>query len=184
MLRMPQRSVTRFFIPLIDVLTLLFGAFLLMPLVPPADDDSSTKERDNLTLEERLAKRIRTLNVEVALERERAGKAEARLRDERDKGNVQRSATIGFDTLKLDRKGEGENGLFFYDTERGTIEVNEGLLRRRISADQDRYKKEQMFYLILVPVDGRRLSPREEQKIRDIFNKQGAGIEIKPQGAL
>jgi hypothetical protein len=30
---MPRRSVTRFFIPLIDVLTLLFCIFLLMPLV-------------------------------------------------------------------------------------------------------------------------------------------------------
>jgi DNA repair exonuclease SbcCD ATPase subunit len=32
MIRMPQRSVTRFFIPLIDVLMLLFVIFLLMPL--------------------------------------------------------------------------------------------------------------------------------------------------------
>ncbi len=33
MIQMPRRSVTRFFIPLIDVLTLLFCIFLLMPLV-------------------------------------------------------------------------------------------------------------------------------------------------------
>jgi len=33
MIRLPQRSVTRFFIPLIDVLTLLFCIFLLIPLV-------------------------------------------------------------------------------------------------------------------------------------------------------
>ena len=36
MLRMPQRSVTRFFIPLIDVLTLLFCIYLLMPIIKPA----------------------------------------------------------------------------------------------------------------------------------------------------
>jgi hypothetical protein len=35
MLRMPQRSVTRFFIPLIDVLTLLFCVFLIMPMAQP-----------------------------------------------------------------------------------------------------------------------------------------------------
>lgn len=33
MIRPPHRSVTRFFIPLIDVLILLFGIFLLMPFV-------------------------------------------------------------------------------------------------------------------------------------------------------
>jgi hypothetical protein len=33
MIQFPRRSVTRFFIPLIDVLTLLFCIFLLMPMV-------------------------------------------------------------------------------------------------------------------------------------------------------
>jgi hypothetical protein len=32
MIQMPRRSVTRFFIPMIDVLTLLFAMFLLMPV--------------------------------------------------------------------------------------------------------------------------------------------------------
>jgi hypothetical protein len=41
MLKMPHRSVTRFFIPLIDVLTLLFAAFLVMPLVHESGDDST-----------------------------------------------------------------------------------------------------------------------------------------------
>jgi hypothetical protein len=36
MIQMPRRSVTRFFIPLIDVLILLFCIFLLMPLVKEA----------------------------------------------------------------------------------------------------------------------------------------------------
>jgi hypothetical protein len=36
---LPRRSVTRFFIPLIDVLTLLFCIYLLMPMVKaPADE--------------------------------------------------------------------------------------------------------------------------------------------------
>src|SRR6267378_2584565 len=38
MIRQPRRSVTRFFIPLIDVLILLFCIFLLMPIV---DETSS-----------------------------------------------------------------------------------------------------------------------------------------------
>ncbi len=38
MIQMPKRSVTRFFIPLIDVLTLLFCIFLLMPMVKSAGE--------------------------------------------------------------------------------------------------------------------------------------------------
>src|ERR1700687_1745707 len=41
MLQMPRRSVTRFFIPLIDVLTLLFCVFLVMPLAKSAGEDPS-----------------------------------------------------------------------------------------------------------------------------------------------
>ena len=41
MIRLPQRSVTRFFIPMIDVLTLLFCIYLLMPIVDNADDGES-----------------------------------------------------------------------------------------------------------------------------------------------
>ena len=44
MIEFPRRSVTRFFIPLIDVLTLLFCIFLLMPLVKAkaeADEEES-----------------------------------------------------------------------------------------------------------------------------------------------
>ncbi|MCS6853064.1 MAG: hypothetical protein NZ700_18055 [Gemmataceae bacterium] len=37
MIVLPRRSVTRFFIPLIDVLTLMFCIFLLMPIIKPAD---------------------------------------------------------------------------------------------------------------------------------------------------
>jgi hypothetical protein len=38
MIQFPRRSVTRFFIPLIDVLTLLFCIFLLMPMIKPVGE--------------------------------------------------------------------------------------------------------------------------------------------------
>jgi hypothetical protein len=40
MIQMPHRSVTRFFIPLIDVLLLLFSIFLLMPAFKGAEGNS------------------------------------------------------------------------------------------------------------------------------------------------
>jgi cell division protein FtsB len=44
MIELPRRSVTRFFIPLVDVMTLLFCIFLLMPLVRGGDESSLTEE--------------------------------------------------------------------------------------------------------------------------------------------
>jgi hypothetical protein len=38
MIQLPHRSVTRFFIPLIDVLTLLFCIFLVMPLAADSEE--------------------------------------------------------------------------------------------------------------------------------------------------
>jgi hypothetical protein len=56
MIQMPKRSVTRFFIPLIDVLTLLFCIFLLMPMVKSASDlsaDNTEPAASTLMPEER-----------------------------------------------------------------------------------------------------------------------------------
>jgi hypothetical protein len=44
MIQLPRRSVTRFFIPLIDVLILLFCIFLLMPLIGPAGEPGLADE--------------------------------------------------------------------------------------------------------------------------------------------
>ena len=44
MIQMPRRSVTRFFIPLIDVLLLLFGIFLLMPIAADEDLEKRSEE--------------------------------------------------------------------------------------------------------------------------------------------
>src|SRR5690349_9265321 len=57
MIQMPRRSVTRFFIPLIDVLTLLFCIFLLMPMVRPAEGVSAAHDQERLRqLEEEVAR--------------------------------------------------------------------------------------------------------------------------------
>lgn len=44
MIELPRRSVTRFFIPLIDVLTLLFCIFLLLPLIKGGTPESDTSD--------------------------------------------------------------------------------------------------------------------------------------------
>src|SRR5262245_5260347 len=59
MIRMPHRSVTRFFIPLIDVLLLLFCIFLLMPIAREAELET---ERESAA---ELAYRVEQLEAEL-----------------------------------------------------------------------------------------------------------------------
>lgn len=70
MIVMPRRSVTRFFIPLIDVLTLLFCIFLLMPLFREDDargpeniaaESSEDVTQDRAALEQELQRRTQEL---------------------------------------------------------------------------------------------------------------------------
>jgi len=77
MLQMPERSVTRFFIPLIDVLTLLFAVFLIMPLThtsgeqPPELANKTPEEqvdylrKENLRLREEAVKMRQDMAQEV-----------------------------------------------------------------------------------------------------------------------
>ncbi len=62
MIQMPHRSVTRFFIPLIDVLFLMFSMFLLLPFMQPgakAGKDLKQYSRDELeALSQNLQKQL------------------------------------------------------------------------------------------------------------------------------
>ena len=59
MIQMPTRSVTRFFIPMIDVLTLLFCIYLMMPMV----DTSANAELD--VERQKREDRLRDLEAEL-----------------------------------------------------------------------------------------------------------------------
>src|SRR5450755_3913918 len=76
MIQMPTRSVTRFFIPMIDVLTLLFCIYLMMPMVDSAADAELEAERQ--TRETRL----RQLETELAHMNTKGEAAPAKLREE------------------------------------------------------------------------------------------------------
>ncbi len=56
MIELPERSVTRFFVPLIDVLILLFCMFLLLPFVSRTEDSSGdpVKSEDAASLKKQL----------------------------------------------------------------------------------------------------------------------------------
>ena len=63
MIRLPQRSVTRFFIPLIDVLTLLFCVFLVMPLAKSSNEDARPSDADEVKKLQTELDRLRGLGA-------------------------------------------------------------------------------------------------------------------------
>jgi hypothetical protein len=144
MLQMPRRSVTRFFVPLIDVLTLLFCIFLMMPAVKKVSETetSDAVKKDELTeRQQRLAQR-----EHAAAEKERELRQELdRLRRETTEKVLNGLSTRVFE---IDPK-TGE--LFYRDPDRvNVVDANQvkGLIRR----DRDRAGPgREIYYVILYP---------------------------------
>jgi hypothetical protein len=146
MLDMPRRNVTRFFIPLIDVLTLLFGAFLVMPLAQPATEEGRTiPEGGHMTYEELLrehrdnSKRIRELEAELDPLKQMLNKP------------IQERAAIRI--LEIDdRTGK----LYYRDQGPDRIEVaNQADAQALIEHDraEARERNRELLYVILYPRD-------------------------------
>lgn len=159
MIEMPRRSVTRFFIPLIDVLLLLFCIFLLMPFV--TDEALQEEARRKNPLAERvdlLENELRLRDEELArLEKVRISQAEmkkleeeaARLRAELKK-SIQARAYI--QVVDIDPK----NGrISWYDPRKPdapVVRIDDAVAAARLIA---RHEKEgagrELFYLFRLP---------------------------------
>jgi hypothetical protein len=148
MIRLPQRSVTRFFIPLIDVLTLLFCIFLVLPLArAPGEqtaEDLRRLEQERRRLQQQLDEARR--NGEEA-PRDLQEQME-RLRREQAKALQERLAVR---VLEID----GRTGkLYYLDPER--VEVRDEADAHAL-IDRDRRERglggRELYYLILYPRD-------------------------------
>jgi hypothetical protein len=132
MIELPRRSVTRFFIPLIDVLTLLFCIFLVLPLAREPGDTSA----DVAALEERL----REKEDEVEKLRQSGRDMPKELRDEIEKRLAVRVLEIDPDNGKL----------YYRDPERLLI-PDEASAHGLIESDRRRLGQKELYYLILYP---------------------------------
>jgi hypothetical protein len=172
MIEMPKRSVTRFFIPLIDVLFLLFCIFLLMPMIQESDQGSDGKGKggspppidDPALLKEKLA----------ALEKERQELqkklAEAKQKLEESLKTLDQRVAIR--VLEMDAKGN----LYCSDP---------SLDGKRIPIDSPRAAKElierqrgdagnrELYYLFLYP---RTKTGYPEQRQLDAYRSWFAGV--------
>src|SRR5438067_793065 len=133
MIQLPRRSVTRFFIPLIDVLTLLFCIFLLMPLVRNISKASSGDNPDaNPERIRRLQDEIERLRNEGFALPDRLQAELEQLRKE-SKQNLQDRLAVR--VLEID----GKTGrLYYLDPDR--VDLTEAKVQDLLARDHESQK--------------------------------------------
>lgn len=143
MIELPRRSVTRFFIPLIDVLTLLFCIFLVLPLAK----DSADASADLNELEERL----RQKEEEVERLRESGRDMPRALRDEIDTLRQEKGKALQKRLAVRVLEIDGDTGKLYYrDPERIPI-PDEAAAHALIERDRRKLGQKELYYLILYP---------------------------------
>lgn len=147
----PRRSVTRFFIPLIDVLTLLFCIFLFMPIVKPAEEDqemesASPGELERLLLEKKAAARqLQQIRAETVAALERR---------------------LAIRVLEID---EATGKLFFYDPARTAerrFEISAANVQELVKDERQKARGHELYFLFLYPrpAKGSPVFPLRRQK--------------------
>jgi biopolymer transport protein ExbD len=138
MIERPRRSVTFFFVPLIDVLILLFAIFLLMPFVTPAETEPEASAKAKA--KDELPKDVKELRAEL----EKTRREVERLKAER--GNL--AERLSVKVLEIDAK----DGRLYYleDGQRVYVTTQAAAdtvitLHKRASGTKD------PFFLILYP---------------------------------
>jgi hypothetical protein len=167
MIQLPKRSVTRFFIPLIDVLTLLFCIFLVMPLArDPEDPDPAAEER------------LRSLEQEVQELRQRQSDVPEHLRAELEELRKEKSKALQKRLAVRVLEIDGETGRLFYrDPDRVDV-PDEDAAHKKIAADQRELgvSPRELYYLILYPRDPHSSRPTRQQ--REQYDRWFAGVAV------
>ena len=148
MIDLPQRSVTRFFVPLIDVLILLFAIFLLMPFVSsPEKAMPDPRLADPGELVNMSQEDLKTLVIELKLQLEQQRQEIAELQQYK----TNPAARLSLRVLEIDA---GDGKLYYFDPDsiepRQEVRSHADAIRliqqqRRIARGKD------VFFLILYP---------------------------------
>jgi hypothetical protein len=146
MIVLPRRSVTRFFIPLIDVLTLLFCIFLLMPLVRPAAEGAEAAAANLFPQERQDLERLRA-EKEQWQDVQRLGDKKQELMKQVDQLRQEK-----IDTLKQRlyiRVLEIKRDKLFLDDLEITAQNVSGVIEKLEKEARD--EKKNLYFLILYP---------------------------------
>lgn len=175
MIELPRRSVTRFFIPLIDVLTLLFCIFLVLPLAKEPDDHSE----EVAALEERLRER----ENEVERLRQAGRELPNELRDEIEKLRQEKGKALqkrlAVRVLEIDTD---TGNLYYRDPERIQI-PDEAAAHALIESDRRKLGQRELYYLILYPRNPASTYPTRGQRERYDRWFQGVALGYDIPGA-
>jgi hypothetical protein len=148
MIRLPRRSVTRFFIPLIDVLTLLFCTFLLLPMLNTPPDAATTSRAT--TAEEEIQRLKRALEQQQRDTPEAVRKELEELQQQKVKALQDR---LAIRLLEIDDAGR----LRYRDAvhPEGLPITSEQDARNLIDADTLHLggSRRELYYLVLYPPD-------------------------------
>ncbi len=171
MIRLPQRSVTRFFIPLIDVLTLLFCIFLLLPVVqsPGDEPDPARQAREE---------RLRQLEQEVESLKARGSDLSKEKQQQLDELRKQTGKAlqerVALRVLEIDPQ---TGQLYYRDPER--VEIASQADARAL-IDRDRRERaigrRELYYVILYPRDP--ASPYPTRGQREKYDRWFAGVAL------
>jgi len=189
MIHMPHRSVTRFFIPLIDVLLLLFVIFLLMPIanLQEMEEKSETVSKlgdDVDSLERELQRRTQEVR---ALEDVRAGAEELlKLRAEVDKlrqaANQPLNQRAAIYVIDIDgRTGD----ISYYDAARPDQKVLKLTVAKTVATLIERHERDaggrELYYLFLYPRPETGFPTRaQERRYQAWFAKVGHSLKEGP----
>lgn len=141
MIERPKRSVTRFFVPLIDVLILLFCIFLLMPFVNvPESSDTQEPLPKAKQPDEDLPRDVRELRADLERYKRELEKMKA------ERGNL--SDRLSVKVLEIDP----ESGLLFYfhDGERIAVK-DQAAAETLINVHKAQSGTRDPFFLLLYP---------------------------------
>jgi hypothetical protein len=160
-IQLPRRSVTRFFIPLIDVLTLLFCIFLLMPLVKARDDESTEGPTTPGEIE-----RLRREKQELL----------DRLQELRQNQQAALARDLAICVLEVD----GQTGkLFYYDPRRPTdrrVEITADKVPALVAEQREQAARKMVYFLLLYPRPGAGIPAFPLRKQRDEYDRWFEGV--------
>lgn len=138
MIERPKRSVTYFFVPLIDVLILLFCIFLLMPFVSSGEPEAENKIKEQP--KEELPKDVKQLQAELEKSRREVEKLKAK--------QVNLSEHLSVKVLEIDPK----DGRLFYLQDGDRVPVTtQAAADAAITLHKRASGTKEPFFLILYP---------------------------------
>ncbi len=179
MVELPRRSVTRFFIPMIDVLTLLFCIYLLMPIVGQSGDPTHAEKA------RQLEQQVAQLKSELARQTMGGEAAAAKLRQEIEKLRKEKVQTLRNRLAVRVLEIDGKDGRLFY-RDPDLIEIrNQADAHQLIERDRraQGVSSRELYYLLLYPRSAISAYPTVEQ-VRNYerwFEEVALGYDVPGQ---